>query len=130
MDLRQEEINLRLMKTQSTKELTKGALAVAIALSLVLVPYSLLVGWNVVTLLLFWFVIVPWIAVQLPGKVSKNGNHVIESLIGLIIFYAAILFMIYEHYQSDYFLVMMVSCGINLLVVSTISLKRKRAQTA
>jgi len=117
------------MKKQSGKEIAKGILAVIVGLSLVLVPYSFLIGWNLTSLLLFWFVIVPLISFYLPAKVSQSKIHLIESLLGLVIFYTLMVFMIYDSFESDYFLVMMVSCAANLIVVYVISLTRKGAQT-
>lgn len=111
------------------KETVKGTLTVVAAISLVLAPYSLLIGWNLITLLLFWFVIVPLVAFYIPTKVSRNNVHLVESLLGLLIFYILIAFMIYDHYQSDYFLVMMASCLVNLIVVTAISLTKKGTQT-
>ena len=113
------------MEKQSVKETTKGVLAVTFGTLVVLAPYSLLIGWNLITALLFWFVIVPCIAIYLPAKVSGSKNHLIESLLGLVVFYAFIVFMIYDHYKSDQFLVMMVSCGVNLIIVSAIYLTRR-----
>lgn len=131
-DLRREEINLeRFMDKNAVKENAKGALAVVVGVSLVLVPYSFLIGWNAATLLLFWFVIVPWIALYIPGRISRNKNHLIESLAGLVIFYALVVLMIFRHYKSDYFLVMMVSCAGNFITVSVIRLtKKKDVQTS
>jgi hypothetical protein len=94
--------------------------AVVTGLSIVLIPYSMLIGWNLVTLALFWFIITPLAAFCLPALVLKNNNHLIESLTGLCIFYAIMVLMIYEHYQSDYFLIMMVSLVFNLISVTGI----------
>lgn len=105
----------------------KGTLAVIVGAFLIFAPFSLLMGWNLLTLLLFWFVIVPWIAIFLPAKISRNKGHLTESLAGLILFYAFMVFLIYEHYQSDYFFVMMASCLVNAGVVTVISLRRTQA---
>ena len=95
----------------------KGILIVLTGLSGILALFSLLIGWNLITLLLFWFVIIPIVAVFLPSLFSKNENHLWEPVTGLILFYMFMVFMIYEHYQSDYFKVMMVSACINIIVV-------------
>lgn len=111
------------------KEGAKTALVLALALQIILVCYSYLLGWSLMSLLVFWFIIVPWMAIYLPGRISKNANHLTESLMGLVIFYAVMIFMTYKLYKSDYFQVMSFSCGINALVVLVSSmLKRLRAQ--
>ena len=96
----------------------KGILIVPIGLAAILVPYSLLLGWNLITLVLFWFVLVPWLAISLPTWFSVNKNIMLKSIVGLIIFYGLMVFMIYQHYQTGYFLVMMISGVVNLAIVS------------
>ena len=102
----------------------KGILIVPIGLAIVLVPFSILIGWNLITLTLFWLVITPALTIYLPIVVSKNKNHLFESLPGLLIFYAIMVFMIYDHYKTDYFKVMILSCVLNLIFVSFITWTR------
>ena len=103
--------------TKEYKQKLVGTLIVPIGLAAILIPFSLLIGWNPLTLLLFWLVIIPALVVYLPTIVSNKKNLLFESSIGLLIFYALMVFMIYEHYQSDYFLVMIFSGVINLMIV-------------
>jgi hypothetical protein len=111
-------------------EILKGTFIVPVVLAIVLVPYSLFIGWNLITLLLFWFVIIPALTIYSPTKVSNNKSHLFESLVGLIMFYAFMVFMIYNHYQTDYFQIMMLSCVVNIILISTITgFKRVKAQT-
>lgn len=102
-------------------ELMKGTCAVLIGLAIVLVPFSLLIGWNMMTMFLFWLFIVPALAIYLPTKASKSKSHLLESIGGLIAFYGFMVFMIYDHYQSDYFQVMVWSFVMNLLLVSVLA---------
>ncbi len=96
----------------------KGTLAVLLGLFCALVPYSLLMGWNLITLLVFWFLITPALAIWLPTLVTRRDGRMFASLAGLLIFYAFMVFMIYDHYKSDYFRMMMVSCVVNLISVA------------
>ena len=102
-----------------------GTLMVPVGILILFIPFSLIIGWNLISLLLFWFVLTPLTATLLPFKVLKRKNRLIESITGLLIFYAFIVFMIYDHYKSDYFQVMIVSCALNLLVVTVITLRRR-----
>ena len=102
------------------KDKLKGTLIVPIGLAIVLVPFSLLIGWNLVSLFVFWFVIIPGLAIYLPTKFSRNRFHLFESFAGLLIFYALMVFMIYDHFKTDYFQIMILSFAINLMVVSLI----------
>ncbi|HQQ96763.1 MAG TPA: hypothetical protein PLX35_05840 [Cyclobacteriaceae bacterium] len=108
------------------KETLKGILSIVLGLALILIPYSLLIGWNGQTVILFWFIFIPALAIYLPTKTSKNRTHFIESLAGLGLFYAFMVFMIYQQYQTDYFLVMIISCLVNLILVGVISKARKQ----
>ena len=112
------------------KNLLMGTLVVPIGLAIVLVPFSILIGWNLITLILFWFVITPTLTLYLPAKISKSRDHLLESLIGLVIFYGIMVFMIYEHYKSDYFQVMILSGIVNLVLITAVNLTRRpRTQT-
>ena len=103
-----------------------GTLIVPVGLTIVLVPFSIFIAWNLVTLIVFWFIVIPWLTIYLPTIVSQSKNHLFESLGGLVIFYATMVFMIYDHYKSDYFQVMIVSFVINLIVVFVATWIRKR----
>ena len=107
------------------KEQWKGMVTVAVVLPLVLVPFSLVLGWNILTLLLFWFAIVPALTIYLPAKVSKQTNHLVESLVGMTIFYGFMVFMTYSHYKTDYFQVMMTSYIVNIVMVTALTLLKK-----
>jgi len=112
---------------QLKKKLT-GTLIVPIALAAVLMPFSILVGWNLFTMILFWSFVVPAIAILLPSWLSENKNHVFESLVGMIGFCAIMVFMIYDHFKTDYFRVMVLSCAINIFFICLITwANRKRS---
>lgn len=99
------------------KDKIKGVLIVPLGISLVLVPLSMLIGWDLLTLVIFWFIITVGLAIYLPTIVSENENHMFESITGLLIFYAIMVFMIYDHYMTDYFKIMMISCFTNVILV-------------
>lgn len=100
-------------------------LIVPIGLIVALIPFSLIIGWNLITLILFWFVLIPILSIYLPTIISNKKNHLFASAIGLLSFYAFMVFMIYDHYKTDYFQVMIFSGVINLIIVSVISNARK-----
>lgn len=99
-----------------------GTFIIPISLAIVLVPFSILIGWNLITMFLFWFVLIPILALYLPARIFKDKNHLLESLAGLTIFYGIIVLMIYDHYQTDYFQIMLLSGLINVVLVTAISL--------
>ena len=110
------------------KDKLKGTLIVPVGLAIILVPFSILIGWNLMTLILFWLIITPGLTIYLPTIVSRSKNHLFESLVGLVIFYGIMVFMIYDHYKSDYFQVMILSCVINSILVSVITWTRRQMQ--
>lgn len=106
----------------------RGVFIVVITLFIVLIPFSFVVGWNLITLFLFWFILVPAISIYLPAKILKNEDWLIQALGGLILFYGVMAFMIYQHYQTDYFKIMIISGGVNLVVVAGFFLAEKLNQ--
>lgn len=115
---------------KESKDKLKGTLIVPLGLAMVLVPFSIVIGWNLITLILFWLVITPGLTIYLPTIVSNSKSHLFESLAGLILFYAIMVFMIYDHYKTDYFQIMILSCVINLILVFLVTLTRRlRTQT-
>jgi type IV secretory pathway TraG/TraD family ATPase VirD4 len=107
-----------------------GTVIVPIGIATVLVPISKLIGWNFATLFLFWFVLIPVISIYLPALISSSKNHILKSVIGLLLFYGIMVFMIYDHYKTDYYKIMMISCVINgVLVFVVTALKRQKALT-
>lgn len=90
---------------------------IPLCLGIILIPFSILFGWNLVSLIIFWLVITPFISIFLPGKISNNSSHFFESLAGLVIFYSIMVFLIHEHFKTDYFQFMMLSLGINVLLI-------------
>ena len=112
------------MKSQSIVNLTR-ALAIPFALTILLVSFSFLVGWNIVTMVIFWFVLIPMVSHLIPRKIFKNTNPFKESIIGMAIFYVLMTFMIYKQFQTDYFQLMMVSFVVNILVILFIKLESK-----
>ena len=95
----------------------KQILIIPIGLVLALVPFSLLIGWNLFTLFLYWFIAVPLLSFHLPTLVKRNTHRLFSSIAGLTIFYGFMVFMIYEHYQSDFFQVLIWSGVINLVIL-------------
>ena len=106
---------------KESKDKLKGTMIVPVGLAIILVPYSIFIGWNGATLVLFWLVLTPALTIYLPTLVSTNKRHLFESIVGLIPFYGLMVFMIYDHYKSDYFQFMIISCVINVILVPTIS---------
>ncbi|HBK89277.1 MAG: hypothetical protein U0289_06670 [Cyclobacteriaceae bacterium] len=105
----------------------KGTLIVPAGLAIVLAPFSLWMEWNGMTAIFFWFMLTPGLALYLPTLVPGNKSHWAESVTGLIIFYAFMVFMIYQQFQTDLFSVMLVSCVINVILVSVIAWMNKPA---
>lgn len=111
------------------KETLKGTMTVPIALAVVLALFSILIGWNLFSTVAFWLLLVPILTIYLPTITSRNKNHMLESLAGLLIFYALMVFMIYDHFNTDYFQIMMLSCVVNIFPIALITRLRKKSST-
>ena len=99
-----------------------GSLSVSIGLFVALTLFSLVVtwlqiGWNLFTVLLFWFLLAPAIAIHLPKYISIIQDCRFSSIAGLTLFYLVVVFMIYLHFQSDFFKLMLTSMAFNLFIV-------------
>ena len=89
--------------------LTISVIIVILSLIVILVPYSLFLGWNLFTSILFWFVLVPLISILTARFYSNPEKRVSAGILGCLFFYLIIIFMIYSSYQSDQFKLMIVS---------------------
>src|SRR5688572_31410828 len=110
------------MISKTARHLIKRYLIVIVLIPLcvflVLVPFSLLLGWNTLTIFLFWFVILPLIILYLSSKLiqSANRNKLWYAMISMVCFYGFVVFMTYKHYQTDFFTLTMASFVWNLLI--------------
>jgi hypothetical protein len=80
----------------------------AISLFVVLIPYSLFLGWNLGTGVLFWFILVPIVA-NLSSSFFRSPDNLVAAISGELLFYAFMVFMTYKHYESDLFILMVYS---------------------
>ena len=74
-------------------------------------------GHNLLGWIVSWFVIVPLLTLFLSKVISGKKNLPLKALISLLIFYGVMVFMIYKHYQTDFFKVMMASLIFNSFVM-------------
>lgn len=71
---------------------------------------------NVFILLTFWFICVPLIAYS-SSRVIKRNNRLANSLIGILLFYSFVYFMIYELTDTDFFMVVKYSFVTSMALV-------------
>ena len=107
-----------------------GTIAVLSGLWVMLVPISLLIGWNLATMVIFWYLLVPVFTVGVSWRLFKDKNPIWVPLLGLIIFYGGLIFMTYDDYLTDYFDIMLVSLATNLIMVTgTMLMARPRPRS-
>ena len=109
------------MKSKAVEKL-RGSLLISViivtlSLIIILVPYSLFLGWNLFTSILFWFVLVPLISILTARFYSNTKKRLLAGIIGCLLFYLIIIFMIYSSYQSDQFKLMIVSSFSSILMI-------------
>jgi hypothetical protein len=93
-------------------------LLIQVCIMLVLVPYSTFLGWNGLTLFGFWFIILPVLSIYLSSRFLGKKTGVLHAMAVLVFFYSFMVFMIYKHFQTDFFAVMMISMFWNLLIMT------------
>ena len=113
-------------KKQNYFEFVKMILVIPFCVGMVLAAFSLLLGWNLITLIIFWFIIVPLLSLYLSSKLLGKENEVSSGMISMTSFYAIMVFMIYRQAESDFFKIMMVSFLYNLLILITVMLSERR----
>ena len=99
------------------RNLMVSAIIVTFSLVTILVPYSLILGWNLFTSILFWFVLVPLISILTARFYDNPEKQSLAGIIGCLFFYLVIIFMIYSSYQSDQFKLMIVSIFSSLFFI-------------
>ena len=102
---------------KTTIDRLKGTLIVPAGLTVALIPFSLLIGWNLVSMVAFWLLITPFLTVYLPTVASGSRYKLSKSIAGMLMFYGLMVILIFEHSGTDYFKVMLFSAWINVLVV-------------
>jgi len=102
-----------------------GIISVPVTLLILLLPFSFITGWNSATLVVYWIFITPFVAEYVPTLFSKNKNQLQHSVVGMLIYYSFVAFMIFKHYQTDMFFIIMLSCLINLGSITLISYVKK-----
>ena len=92
------------------------AIIIPFCILLVCAGYMNLFGLNLITGILFWFVIVPSLTLYLSKILLGSKNITRNSILELIGFYGLMVFLIYKHYQSDLFKLMIASLVFNLFL--------------
>jgi len=94
-----------------------GISGTTFCLVLIMVPFSFIIGWNLISILIFWFLIVPLVSITVPYIIRANERRQFQSIIGMILFYGIMIFMIYNQSATDYFKLMAVSGVVNLVLL-------------
>ena len=86
-----------------------SSVVVLVGLIIALIPFGLIFGMSLLPNIIFWFFVVPMLAFAIVKQICHSRDHVFAAASGLVLFYAFMVFMIYDHYQSDFFKLMVVS---------------------
>ena len=78
--------------------------------------FSLALGMSLINAILFWFLLVPIITYFTSRLVYKERLKFYHLLANFILFYGFMVFMIYKHYQSDLFHLMLISLAWNIFI--------------
>lgn len=93
----------------------KLVMAIPLGIMTILAAYSLLLGWNLLTAVTFWFLIVPFLVFFLSKVLGIR--HLWQSFIALLCFYGVVIFMTYEHFRTDFYAVLFASLIFNSFVM-------------
>jgi hypothetical protein len=95
-----------------------GGLVTASMLLACLAIISFALGWGMFSVVLFWIIMVPIIA-YVSAQIFRKNNLLITAVTGVVIFYAAMFFLTYKLYETDFFAVMEYSLATSLFVIVT-----------
>lgn len=90
---------------------------------LIMGGYSWLIGWNFLSALGAWFILVPLTTFSLSNLLGLK--QIWHSGISMLCLYAWMVFGIYDHYQSDLFVLMMLSLIYNTFIILLIILSER-----
>ncbi|MEX2231293.1 MAG: hypothetical protein WD824_03990 [Cyclobacteriaceae bacterium] len=109
------------MISKATRHLIKHHFIVVVFIPacvfLALILSSLVPGFEPIKFFLLWFIIFPGIILYLSAMLLRERNKMWKSIVSLTSFYGFMVFMIYKHYQSDFFTLMMASFVWNFFVM-------------
>jgi len=100
-------------------------MAIPISLFILLVSASTLLPRNLATVIIFWFILVPVVAVYIPAFFLKGKYPILIGLTGTLTFYALMFFMTYNLYETDLFKIMRLSLYVNCIWMAIILLLPK-----
>ena len=72
---------------------------------------------NIISIIVCWFIIIPLLTAFLSKIISGSKDLALKSFISLVLFYGVMVFMIYKHYQTDFFKIMIASLIFNALAI-------------
>src|SRR5882762_391006 len=100
--------------------LFSGTLLTAAILFACMAVFSLSItrlgGWNLISSIVFWYILVPIIA-TLSSQILKTNNYFKTAILGTIIFYALVFFMTYKQLDTDLGVVMKYSLASSLFLL-------------
>jgi hypothetical protein len=126
-------IQLKILKQAARHRLLlyfKVLVLIPFGVFLVMALYSLLIRWNLTTSILLWFFVVPAVILFLNLGLFKTRNITWKTVASLASLYCITVYMIYDHYQSDAFEIMMFSAGYNFLVMALVMFVQWRDKTS
>lgn len=72
---------------------------------------------DLIRIIVSWFVVIPLLNAFLSNTISGRENFALKALVSLVGFYGIMVFMIYKHYQSDFFKIMIASLIFNSFIL-------------
>ncbi|MEO1050025.1 MAG: hypothetical protein AAFX87_05350 [Bacteroidota bacterium] len=110
--------------------ITLTSFLTALLLFLILIPYSMFLGWSFFSGVLFWLILVPVVAYVFSMLMVKGLKRaLVSAMAGFILFHLFMVFMIYEHYKTDMFILMVgsiIPAAAIILFVHVLAAKRAK----
>lgn len=101
----------------------KLAILCPLGMLLLFAGYVNLLGFDLLTQLIFWFVVLPYSTIFVSGRITGQKRNVLPSLIPLTLFYGIMIFMSYKH--EDLLYVMLISLVYNNIILGLVAFSNR-----
>lgn len=110
------------MISRITRRIVTVLFVLAVLLSAFLL-YSTVLNWNLVSVIIFWFFIVPPLSHYSAKIITRKGGNLVTAINGCLLFYTAIGVLIYFNYETSFLRLILMSIIPALVIIYLFNIK-------
>ncbi|MGC1240152.1 MAG: hypothetical protein WA874_01125 [Chryseosolibacter sp.] len=116
------------MIRRSYRILLTVTIVIPLCVFVVMVPYSLLIGWSLVTASVFWLLVFPAVTLYLCSRFLRDDNSDWMGMIAMASFYLFMALMSHWNNHTDFYTVMTICVIYNMSIMGLILLTGKASR--